>query len=66
VSLKTKLLFSGALFSWFMTFSSWRFAHPVEITLDWIMVALILSVIYVYMKEKKARMKSLADPENFT
>jgi len=66
VSFKTKLLFSGALFSWFMTFFSWRFAHHIEITLDWILVALILSVIYVYMKEKKARMKSLADPENFS
>ncbi|MGH9923146.1 MAG: hypothetical protein ACRD38_10370 [Nitrososphaerales archaeon] len=65
MSFKTKLLFGGALFSWLMAFLSWRFAHPDEITLDWIFVALILTVSYMYIEEKKLGMKRLTSPENF-
>ncbi|MGH9876078.1 MAG: hypothetical protein ACRD5H_00425 [Nitrososphaerales archaeon] len=65
MSFKTKLLFGGALFSWFMAFLSWRFAHADDITLDWIFIALILTVSYMYIEEKKLGMKRLTSPENF-
>ncbi len=64
MSFKTKLLFGGALFSWLMAFLSWRFVYPDDITLDWILVALILTVSYMYIEEKKLGMKYLTSPEN--
>ena len=48
-----------------MAFLSWRFAHPDEITLDWIFVALVLTVSYMYIEEKRLGMKRLTNPENF-
>ena len=65
MSFKTKLLFGSAIFSWLMAFLSWRFAHPDEIILDWILVALVLTVSYMYVEQKKLGMKRLTSPENF-
>lgn len=65
MSFKTKLLFGGGLFSWLMAFLSWRFAHPDEITLDWIFVALILTLGYMYVEERKLGMKHLTSAEKF-
>jgi hypothetical protein len=48
-----------------MAFLSWRFAHPDEITLDWIFVALVLTVGYMYVEERKLGMKRLTSPEKF-
>ncbi len=48
-----------------MAFLSWRFAHPDEIILDWILVALVLTVSYMYIEEKKLGMRRLTSPENF-
>lgn len=65
MSFKTKLLFSSAIFSWLMAFLSWRFVYPDEIILDWILVALVLTVSYMYIEQKKLGMRRLTSPENF-
>ena len=46
-----------------MVFLSWRFAHPVEIMLDWLLLALGLSVLLgIALYRQKAR-GYIADPE---
>ena len=36
-----------------MAFISWRFAHPTEITVDWIVIAMISTVAFgVYLLTK--------------
>ena len=63
MSVKTKVLLVSTLFSWLMVFLSWRFAHPLEIMVDWTLLALILSVVYLYKKQKSVSRKYLANPE---
>jgi hypothetical protein len=36
-----------------MVFLSWRFAHPQEVMLDWTLMAMLLSVGYLYGRERK-------------
>ncbi|MFY3740095.1 MAG: hypothetical protein HMLIMOIP_000520 [Candidatus Nitrosomirales archaeon] len=48
-----------------MAFLSWRFVYPDEIILDWILVALVLTVSYMYIEQKKLGMRRLTSPENF-
>ena len=61
MNLKTKLLFTGSLFSWLMVFLSWRFAHPVEIMLDWLLLALGLSVLVGIIQYRQKTKRHIAD-----
>ncbi len=59
---KQKLLSGSILFSWFMVFLSWRFAYSIEIVVDWVLVALVLSALYGFLLYQHKARKSIDNP----
>jgi len=56
---------SSALFSWLMVLLAWRFAHPIEIIADWLLLAFALTAPFLMRYEYNKRRKFLLKPENY-
>jgi|GEM_PF-1540855 len=55
----------GIAFAWFMTFAAWRFAHPLEIIVDWLLVAIVITSVFMLKLEHNARKKAIVKPEQY-
>ncbi len=53
---------AGIIFSWLMALLSWRFAHPYYILLDWVLVALVLTSLFMLRMERSKRMRAYGNP----